>query len=161
MNSNIAALAELVGQRLVVLGAQLTTAESCTGGGISAALTTVPGSSKWFEFGFVVYANRAKCQLLGLDAGVIESCGAVSKEVVEAMAVGARDRAGADYAVAVSGIAGPDGGTADKPVGTVWLAWATPQSVEAELFHFSGSRQAVREQAIKKSLSGLLQRLGE
>jgi nicotinamide-nucleotide amidase len=106
-------------------GATLTTAESCTGGLIASMLTRIPGSSDGFHAGFVTYANNIKHAVLGVDEQMLESEGAVSEPVVRQMALGAMERSGADYAIAVSGIAGPDGGTPEKPVGTVWLAWGS------------------------------------
>ncbi len=147
----------------VELGAQLksgslvaTCAESCTGGGIAHAITSVPGSSGWFEMGFVSYSNEAKVDLLNVDSKVLEQQGAVSEAVVLAMAEGARERAGADLSVAVSGIAGPDGGSPEKPVGTVWFAWASQGETIARCLQFEGGREEVREQAIEAGLKGLL-----
>lgn len=140
----------------------VATAESCTGGLIGAMLTDVPGSSAAYLGGWVTYTNALKQQLLGVPDAVIEAHGAVSEQVVIAMAEGARQRADADLAVAVSGIAGPDGGTADKPVGTVWLALATRGQVVARLTRLSGSRQAVRDRAAKCALQMIrLQLLGK
>ncbi len=137
------------------------TAESCTGGWISKALTDVPGSSEWFETGFVAYGNGAKTALLGVLPAELEQHGAVSEAVVKAMALGALERAGADIAVAVSGIAGPDGGTPGKPVGTVWLAWAWRRGqsvhVQARRKSFKGDREAVRRKSVAGALSGLLE----
>jgi PncC family amidohydrolase len=111
-------------------GATLTTAESCTGGLIASMLTRVPGSSQGFHAGFVTYANNIKQAVLGVDEAVLQKHGAVSEPVVRQMALGAMERSGADYAIAVSGIAGPDGGTEDKPVGTVWIAWGSPEALK-------------------------------
>ena len=122
-------LAERVLELLRGRGKTLATAESCTGGLIASMLTRIPGSSDAFHAGFVTYANHIKSSALGVDPGLLETEGAVSEPVVQQMALGAMDRAGADYAVAVSGIAGPDGGTEDKPVGTVWLAWGDRQTL--------------------------------
>jgi nicotinamide-nucleotide amidase len=144
---------------LVALDASISTAESCTGGLIAAALTDLPGSSTWFQQGIVSYSNAAKQTLLGVPASVIEQQGAVSEACVRAMASGARERSGADIAVAVSGIAGPDGATPGKPVGTVWLGWATEDTVSAELLHLEGDRHAVREQAVLHALRGTIARL--
>ncbi len=139
----------------------LTTAESCTGGGISQAVTDVSGSSQCFSHGFITYSNLAKQQLLSVDAALIEQHGAVSQSVVEAMALGALDKANADVAVAVSGIAGPGGGTVEKPVGTVWISWVrrgiTTDSVPiSQRFQFSGNRKSVRNQSVEESLKGLI-----
>jgi PncC family amidohydrolase len=138
-------------------GETLATAESCTGGGISAALTSVPGSSSVFWGGFVTYSNEAKMTLLDVDPVLIDRSGAVSAGVAKAMAWGARVRSGADWSVAVTGVAGPDGGSAEKPVGTVWIAWCDPSSgVSARLFHFKGDREAVRTEAAVEALKGIL-----
>src|SRR5690606_7437993 len=116
-------LAEGFVRLLAERGLSVTTAESCTGGQMAALITAVPGASAVFEAGFVTYSNAMKTALLGVDAATLETRGAVSEAVVRQMAEGALARSGADYAVAVSGIAGPDGGSADKPAGTVWVAW--------------------------------------
>ena len=137
----------------------LATAESCSGGLIAARCTDLAGSSQWFERGFVTYSNAAKTELLGVDAALIDQHGAVSEPVARAMAEGALRHAKAQVAVAVTGIAGPSGGSADKPVGTVWLAWATPKGVDAELQHFAGDRAAVRSATAEQALRGLVQRL--
>lgn len=135
----------------------LTTAESCTGGGIAAAITDVPNSSTWFSHGFVTYSNAAKQQQLHINPTLIETYGAVSQPVVEAMAAGALAVASADLAIAVSGIAGPDGGTNEKPVGTVWIAWVRPNNrPTSQMFSFSGDRKSVRNQSVIASLKGAL-----
>lgn len=139
---------------------QVVTAESCTGGGIATALTGEPGASGWFERGFVTYSNCAKQQMLGVPAAVIERHGAVSEAVVLAMARGALAHSNADVSVAVSGVAGPDGGTPEKPVGTVWIAWGLEgERAEARQFLFSGDREAVRVASILAALEGLRARL--
>lgn len=137
-------------------GQRLATAESCTGGLISAALTAVSGSSVWFDRGWVTYSNDAKTEDLGVDAHIILTHGAVSESVAAAMASGARTRSGADFAISVTGIAGPDGGTPDKPVGTVCFGWASPDKVSTGTWHFSGDRQRVREQSVAQALAGLI-----
>ncbi|MDO9145018.1 CinA family protein [Rhodoferax sp.] len=137
----------------------LTTAESCTGGLIAATCTELAGSSHWFERGFVTYSNAAKCELLGVDAALIERHGAVSEAVARAMAVGALVHSHAQAAIAVTGVAGPSGGSADKPVGTVWLAWATPSGVISELKHFDGGRSAVRQATVQLALNRLIELL--
>ena len=139
---------------------KVTTAESCTGGGVARAITEVAGSSGWFEGGWVVYSNRVKRDWLGIDAALLARCGAVSEPVVRALAVNARLRANAQLSVAVSGIAGPDGAVPGRPVGTVWFGW-DGQDVEtvAECRHFSGDRAAVREQSTAHALAGLLRQL--
>jgi nicotinamide-nucleotide amidase len=160
-DAEIEQLAQQLGKVLLQHGATITLAESCTGGGIAQAITAVPGSSQWFEYGFVTYANQAKQQLLGVEDQVLQQQGAVSQPVVEQMALGAIIASGADYAIAVSGIAGPDGGTAEKPVGTVWIYWATPTKNHSKRFRFAGDRRSIREQAIKISLQELLHQIIE
>ncbi len=160
MSDVITELAARLGAALKDAGVSLTTAESCTGGGIAEAVTRIPGSSAWFGQGWVTYSNKAKARELGVSADLLRQHGAVSEEVVLAMAEGAAAKAGATWAVAVSGIAGPDGGSADKPVGTVWLAWAGPQGVVAERCLFPGDRDAVRRQTVERALSGLLEKMG-
>ncbi|MDO9199825.1 MAG: CinA family protein [Hydrogenophaga sp.] len=137
----------------------MATAESCTGGLIAGACTEVSGSSEWFERGFVTYSNAAKSELLGIPAALIEEHGAVSEPVARAMAAGAVVNAHAHWSVAVTGIAGPTGGSAEKPVGTVWFGWATPMGVFTEHQHFDGDRAAVRQATVAHALAGLLQRL--
>ncbi|NMM05666.1 CinA family protein [Polaromonas sp.] len=135
---------------------QLTCAESCTGGLIAAACTELAGSSKWFERGFVSYSNAAKTELLGVDAALIERHGAVSEEVARAMAQGAISRSHAQVALAVTGVAGPSGGSAAKPVGTVWFGWATPAGIVTEMRRFDGDRRHVRQAAMLHALERLL-----
>ena len=136
----------------------MATAESCTGGLIAGACTDLSGSSAWFERGFVTYSNAAKSELLGLDAALIEAHGAVSEAVARAMAAGALAHSKAQVSVAVTGVAGPTGGSADKPVGTVWFGWATPAGVFAEHRRFDGNRVAVRQATVAHGLVGLLAR---
>lgn len=139
---------------------RVATAESCTGGGISAAITAVAGSSAWFEYGIVSYANRAKQSLLNVDGKALEAEGAVSRTVVEQMVRGVLAISNADIAVAVSGIAGPLGGTPEKPVGTVWFAWGLASGeIHSESFYFSGDRAAVQKQSVAQGLKGLLKLL--
>jgi nicotinamide-nucleotide amidase len=138
---------------------KLATAESCTGGLIAAACTDLAGSSNWFERGFVTYSNEAKTELLGVDAGLIERVGAASEEVVRAMVLGAVQHSRAQVAIAVTGVAGPAGGSPAKPVGTVWFGWATPDGVFSEVQHFEGDRAAVRAATVVHALQGLLTRL--
>ncbi len=157
MSPPVEQLARQLGQQLLTRGLRLTCAESCTGGGIAQAVTAIAGSSGWFEFGFVTYANRAKQQLLGVSEQLLQQEGAVSEAVVRAMALGALRVAGADIAVAVSGIAGPDGGTPEKPVGTVWFAWAQGEQLSSRHCRFFGDRQSVRHQAVVTALRGLLE----
>lgn len=137
-------------------GQRLVTAESCTGGLIAGALTALPGSSVWFERGWVTYSNAAKIEELGIDAHLLMTHGAVSEEVAAAMATGARTRGQADFALSVTGIAGPDGGTPEKPVGTVCFGWSTPTHTLTETWHFTGDRQRVREQSVSQALAGLI-----
>ncbi|MCQ4296496.1 CinA family protein [Pseudomonas stutzeri] len=153
---DITELAARLGEELQRLGAQVTTAESCTGGGIAEAVTRIAGSSAWFEVGYITYSNVQKTRQLGVPAALFEQVGAVSSEVVQAMVQGARQSSGARFAVAVSGVAGPGGGTAEKPVGTVWIAWADGAQVYAQRQLFSGDRQAVREQTVAAALQGLI-----
>ena len=153
----ITPLAHLLGERLLTLHAQVSTAESCTGGGIAEAITRVPGCSAWFEAGYVTYANAQKTAQLGVSPTLLARVGAVSREVVEAMVQGAQAKSGARFAVAVSGVAGPDGGSSEKPVGTVWLAWADGARRVTQRRHFAGDRAAVREQTVRAALEGLLQ----
>jgi nicotinamide-nucleotide amidase len=134
----------------------LATAESCTGGMIAAACTDVAGSSLWFERGFVSYSNAAKTELLGVPAALIAAHGAVSEPVVRAMAQGALAHSKAHVSVAVTGVAGPGGGSADKPVGTVWFGWAKDNLVHSEVQHFAGDRGHVRAATVAHALQGLL-----
>lgn len=147
-SDSFSALATALGQRLVDAGALFATAESCTGGWVAKVCTDIPGSSRWFDRGFVTYSNRAKEELLGVEVAIIEGAGAVSESTVRAMAKGALARSQAHLAVAVSGIAGPGGGTAEKPVGTVWFAWASRAGLNSEVVHFAGDREAIRRQSV-------------
>ncbi len=152
----LAALAARLGEALLARNWTACTAESCTGGWIAKVMTDVPGSSGWFGAGFVTYANEAKMGLLDVPDEVLEAHGAVSEPVVIAMAEAARSRTGADLAVAVSGVAGPDGGTDEKPVGTVWFAWARPDRTRAERRQLPGDRERIRRLAVERALEGLL-----
>ncbi len=153
-------LAARVGERMIASCRILTTAESCTGGLIAAAVTAVPGSSAWFDRTFVTYSNLAKQELLGVRPSTLERHGAVSGETVREMAEAALCRSHADISVAVSGIAGPGGGTPEKPVGTVWIAWAGRRfETEARCHHFFGDREMVREQTVVTALEGVLRQL--
>ena len=149
-------LSQQTGLALRRRGWSLATAESCTGGWVAKCLTDVPGSSDYLERGFVSYSTAAKSQQLGVPTEVLDEHGAVSEAVVMAMASGARVRSGAQCAVAVSGVAGPGGGTPEKPVGLVWFAWATPDGVAVESEHFTGDRAAVRRAATGTALQGIL-----
>lgn len=154
-----ALVAELAAQ-LLKRGERLAVAESCTGGLIAAACTELAGSSAWFERGVVSYANAAKQELLGVPDEVLATQGAVSEACVRAMAQGLLARAPVQHTLAVSGIAGPTGGSAEKPVGTVWIAWASTGRMTAERFVFSGDRASIRQQAVETAFAGLLQQLG-
>ena len=148
-----------LGAALQQRGWMLACAASCTGGLLAAACTDVAGSSAWFERGFVTYSNAAKTELLGVPAELIAAHGAVSEAVVRAMASGAAQRAGVPVAVASTGIAGPGGGSAAKPVGTVWLGWSVAGQVFARCHHFAGERSAVRQQAVAQALTHVLAQL--
>lgn len=156
---NIPELVEQLAIQLKARGQFMAAAESCTGGLISGACTEISGSSDWFERGFVTYSNVAKSELLGVPAALIHEHGAVSEPVARAMAAGAVANAHAHWSVAVTGIAGPTGGSAEKPVGTVWFGWATPEGVFTEHRHFEGNRAAVRQATVAHALAGLLARI--
>jgi nicotinamide-nucleotide amidase len=145
----------LVADFLLKSGWMMATAESCTGGMIAANCTDLSGSSAWFERGFVTYSNAAKTEQLGVDAALIAQHGAVSEPVVRAMAQGAVAHSHAQVAVAVTGVAGPTGGSAEKPVGTVWFGWATPAGVVSEMRRFDGDRAAVRQATVQHALQRL------
>jgi nicotinamide-nucleotide amidase len=149
-------LSRRLGAALLARGWSAATAESCTGGWVAKALTDIPGSSDWFGSGFVTYSNGAKVRMLGVPAPLIASHGAVSEPVVRAMAEGAQRNSAAEVAVAVSGVAGPGGGTDEKPVGLVWFAWASADGVRAESRRFEGDREAVRRASVEHALQGLL-----
>lgn len=151
----------LAASLLVKKGWSLTTAESCTGGMIAAACTDLAGSSAWFERGFVTYSNAAKTGMLGVDAALIEQHGAVSEPVARAMATGAVAHSKAQVSVAVTGVAGPGGGSADKPVGRVWFGWSVGGEVSSEVMHFDGDRAAVRTAAVQHALDRLVSLLGD
>ena len=149
-------LAQTIATIFLQRGATLVTAESCTGGWIAKTLTDIAGSSAWFECGVVAYSYEAKEALLGVRPETLEQQGAVSRETVIEMVSGALARFGATVAVAVTGIAGPSGGTADKPVGTVWIGWKRRGGyAHAELLHFAGDRDAVRRQTVAAALRGV------
>ena len=155
-------LAARVGRRLLREQRQVATAESCTGGWIAKALTDVAGSSSWFLEGFITYGNESKVKRLGVPLALLAKHGSVSQATVRAMAAGALRRAGAQVAVAVTGIAGPGGAVPGKPVGTVWLGWATCRGgkvrVVAKLMRFRGNRESVRRKTVRAALLGLLKR---
>ena len=153
----ISLLSESLGALLQARKWVVTTAESCTGGGIAQAITTVAGSSQWFSQGFITYSNQSKTQLLDVDAQLLEDQGAVSQAVVEAMVEGVSRMTLADCTIVVSGIAGPTGGTANKPVGTVWIAWkCNHMPVVSQCFLFSGDRESVRNQSVIAALKNMI-----
>ena len=157
-DSELMQLSEQVGQALKARGATVTTAESCTGGWVAKVITDIAGSSAWFERGFVTYSNEAKAQMIGVREETLAQHGAVSEPVVVEMAIGALKAARADYAVSISGIAGPDGGSEEKPVGTVGVAIATARGEGITRREcFSGDRDAVRRQATAYALQTLWQ----
>lgn len=149
----------LLAERLGQLKWAISTAESCTGGMIASQCTDLPGSSAWFDRGLITYSNAAKTQLLGVPEELIANCGAVSEHVAKAMALGAVYRSNSMASMAVTGVAGPSGGSTEKPVGTVWLAWCVQGLVTAELHHFSGDRQQIREATTHCAIEGLWLRL--
>jgi len=151
----MARMVEDLATALLARGWMLATAESCTGGLIAGACTDLAGSSHWLERGFVSYSNAAKTELLGVDAALIARHGAVSEPVARAMAQGALQNSKAQCALAVTGIAGPGGGSADKPVGTVWFAWATPDGLYSEMQRLDGDRAQVRSATVQHSLAVL------
>ena len=152
-------LAQKLGARLKGAGAKLVTAESCTGGWAAQVVTSVAGSSAWFECGFVTYSNQAKRELLGVRDDTLQEYGAVSEETAREMAQGALSRGRATVALAVTGVAGPGGGSPTKPVGMVCFAWASARSVRSETQQFSGDRESVRRQSVIRALEGVLQHL--
>lgn len=150
-------LAKKLGKLLQDKHWQCSVAESCTGGGLAAAITDVAGSSLWFDRGYITYSNQAKHEMLKVPVNLLDKYGAVSKDVVVAMANGVIIESGADCAVAISGIAGPTGGSKLKPVGTVWIAWAIREQITtATKYLFSGERSSVREQSVIIALTGLI-----
>lgn len=152
-------LAMQVGESLLHQKQKIALAESCTGGWVAQCLTAIAGSSNWFERGFVTYSNEAKQEMLGIDAQTLLTHGAVSETTAGAMASGALRHSRADWALSITGIAGPSGGSADKPVGMVCFGWAGPDSLtEVETRIFSGNREAVRSQSVAHALGGLLKR---
>ncbi len=160
-DSTIRVLAERLGERLLSTGGIAATAESCTGGWIAKVLTDIAGSSVWFDRGLVTYSNAAKQELLDVSEQTLADHGAVSEAVVRQMAEGALARSAASLTVAVSGVAGPGGGSADKPVGTVWFAWAVnARPTRSERRVFAGDREAVRRQSVRHALEGLLRVTG-
>jgi nicotinamide-nucleotide amidase len=155
-DADLGALASDVGQRLQKASLQLVTAESCSGGWIAKAMTDIAGSSAFFDCGMVVYSYEAKQRLLGVRAQTLEQFGAVSRETVLEMVSGALINSGAGIAVAVTGIAGPGGGSEDKPVGSVWIGWKGRGGyARAQLFQFDGDREAIRRQTVQQALTGI------
>jgi len=160
-SDTLTVLATLVGARLKAQELKLATAESCTGGWVAQVVTAVSGSSEWFDRGFVTYSNDAKREMLGVRAETLAARGAVSEHTAREMAAGALDRSDAGVAVAVTGVAGPTGGSPEKPVGMVCFAWALRDGrVESETHRFEGDREAVRRASVVRSLQGVLARVG-
>ncbi len=160
MTERLDGIATRLGELLTARGWRLATAESCTGGWIAKVVTDIPGSSGWFERGFVSYSNAAKQEMLGVRPETLDAQGAVSEGTVREMAAGAIERSRAQVAVAVSGIAGPSGGSADKPLGTVCFAWAIPGcEIQTRRLQFAGDRDQVRHQAVRVALELLLEHL--
>ncbi|MHB8409301.1 MAG: CinA family protein [Acidiferrobacterales bacterium] len=156
MDDGLTALARQLGHDLRIAGHSLATAESCTGGWVAQVLTSIPGSSRWFERGFVTYSNLSKRELLGVRTETLARFGAVSEQTARAMAEGALAHSHADYALAITGIAGPEGGTPEKPVGTVCFAWAQRQRPSHSATRlFSGDREEIRRQSVAAALEGL------
>ena len=152
----ITRLARVLGRACKRRNVDVATAESCTGGGVAAAITRISGSATWFDRGFVTYTNLAKKQMLGVSQRTLAKRGAVSEEVAREMAIGALKHSPADISVAITGIAGPTGGSRSKPVGLVWFAWAARKGgVQACSFRFKGDRQSVRRQSVAVALQGL------
>jgi nicotinamide-nucleotide amidase len=160
IDDDLYALAIAVGRAARNRQVRIASAESCTGGLVAAAVTAVAGSSDWFDRGFVTYSNAAKVDDLGVPSATLARFGAVSEEAALAMAHGALRDGGAHWSVAVTGIAGPSGGTPDKPVGTVCFAWAGPGRAEALRTHLEGDRAGIRRESVRIALQGLLDRLG-
>ncbi|HEY4371041.1 MAG TPA: nicotinamide-nucleotide amidohydrolase family protein [Burkholderiales bacterium] len=156
MADTLSTLGVLVGARLKARGLVMTCAESCTGGWVAQTVTAVSGSSEWFDRGFVTYSNEAKQEMLGVPAATIARFGAVSEETARAMAVGALTHSHAQVALSITGIAGPTGGTPEKPVGLVCFGWAKGEAAHTESKRFDGDREAVRRQAVIHALQGLL-----
>jgi nicotinamide-nucleotide amidase len=159
LSDSIVALAADLGELLRQRGWRITTAESCTGGLVAGAITAIPGSSGWFDVGFVSYSNDAKRELLDVPEAALRAHGAVSEQVARAMAAGALSRASADIAVAVTGVAGPTGGTPTKPVGIVCLAWSLRRRVDSTTRRFDGDRTAIREASVVAALEGSIERV--
>ncbi len=152
-------LAEKLGTSLLSRGEKLAAAESCTGGWVSMLVTSIAGSSSWFDRGFVTYSNEAKQEMLSIDSTVIDVHGAVSEETARHMVLGAVKNSHAQVAISVSGIAGPGGGSVEKPVGTVCFGWLVNGQCNTETCHFSGDREQIREQSVRHALAGILGQL--
>lgn len=150
---------QALGKLLCARKEHIATAESCTGGLISSTLTDCPGSSDWFLGALVAYSNEIKNALLKVSAETLQQHGAVSEQTVRAMAAGACSLLGVDHAVAVSGVAGPGGGSPQKPVGTVWIGWSVAGELSAHCFHFDGSRSEVKQQTVEQAIRGLSSRI--
>lgn len=159
MTEDITQLAQLLGNKLVTKGWQITCAESCTGGGVGYAITAISGSSAWFKKGFITYSNDAKRDMLGVSEQTFNQYGAVSSSTVLEMAAGAAEQANAEVAVAISGIAGPDGGTPEKPVGMVWFGFFINGQNSCQKLLIDGNRQTIRIKAIEFALSHILELL--
>lgn len=159
MKDELFALAQALGERLRARRALLVTAESCTGGWVAQAVTAIAGSSEWFERGFVVYSNEAKQELLGVSSETLKVHGAVSEQTARELAQGALRHSRGTIALAVTGVAGPAGGSAAKPVGFVCFGWATADRVKSEQRRFSGDRESVRRQSVVHALEGVLRTL--
>ena len=161
VENSVSNLVDALAQRLITKQWMTATAESCTGGGIAAALTDLAGSSAWFDAGFITYSNAAKQRMLGVSPEHFRESGpgAVSEAVVLEMSLGAVARSGADVSMAVSGVAGPGGGSLEKPVGTVWIAWCVKGRSDAEFFLFGGNRAQIRQATIASALQGLVSRI--
>ena len=159
INRLIYQLADKLGSILLKQNLRCAVAESCTGGSLAAAITDIPGSSQWFERGFVTYSNEAKMEMLAVPAVVITSQGAVSEATARAMAEGAIAKSHAEVGLSITGIAGPGGGSIEKPVGTVWIAWADHlMPTRAQCYLFKGDRATIRQQSVQVALEGLIQR---
>jgi nicotinamide-nucleotide amidase len=152
-------LVRKIGEELKASRAMLVTAESCTGGGVAQALTSIAGSSEWFERGFITYSDDSKHDLLGVRSETLARHGAVSEETAREMARGALERSKGTLALAVTGVAGPGGGSSAKPVGMVCFAWASKGAVRSETQRFSGERESVRKQSVIRALQGVLEQL--
>lgn len=156
MELDVQTLVARLGESLLLRGGRMATAESCTGGLVASTLTDVPGSSRWFEGGVVAYDNRVKMRLLGVPEETLIRHGAVSQACVESMANGVCELMDVPVALAISGIAGPDGGTPDKPVGLVWMAWRVYRRVWSREYRFQGTRREIKEKSVREAVLGLL-----